>query len=175
MGLRYHLKYRGICPICNATLIKFDKGRLLCLNCFGYFNHWDKPLTGEFRTCEGCGKLMYRFPCKLKKEQEHPNWGKKCRQCTNKSMIPPQNRYGKIVNGKNDYAVALGKVAGIKGGTARALKLSKARRTEIAQRAARVRWAKYRQAKILGGEQICQPSQEHSNTVLFAAPSTIMA
>jgi hypothetical protein len=111
---------------------------------------------------------MYRFPCELKEEQDRPKWGRHCRACANKITTPPQIRNPKI-------ASTIGKLGGAKGGPARALKLSAERRTEIAQRAARVRWAKYRQAKILGGEQICQPSQEHSNTVLFAAPSTIMA
>jgi hypothetical protein len=43
---------------------------------------------------------------------------------------------------KNPAAVALGKLGGIKGGKARAAKLSEERRKEIAQRAAQARWAK---------------------------------
>jgi hypothetical protein len=42
--------------------------------------------------------------------------------------------------GKNPAAVALGKLGGKKGGPARAAKLSKARRSEIAQKAAAARW-----------------------------------
>jgi hypothetical protein len=41
---------------------------------------------------------------------------------------------------KNPAAVALGRLGGLKGGNARAAKLSKARRSEIAKRAARARW-----------------------------------
>ena len=41
---------------------------------------------------------------------------------------------------KNPAAVALGRLGGKKGGPARAKKLSKARRSEIAQRAAAARW-----------------------------------
>ena len=41
---------------------------------------------------------------------------------------------------KNPAAVALGKLGGLKGGPARAKKLSKKRRSEIARRAARARW-----------------------------------
>ena len=41
---------------------------------------------------------------------------------------------------KNPHAVALGRLGGKKGGPARARKLTAARRQEIAQRAARVRW-----------------------------------
>jgi len=43
---------------------------------------------------------------------------------------------------KNAAAVALGKLGGIKGGNARAAKLSEDRKHEIAQRAAKARWAK---------------------------------
>ena len=45
---------------------------------------------------------------------------------------------------KNPAAVALGRLGGLKGGPARAAKLSKKRRTEIAKKAARVRWTKQR-------------------------------
>lgn len=45
-------------------------------------------------------------------------------------------------DGKNPAAVALGKLGGLKGGKARADKLSKARRKEIAQKAAESRWNK---------------------------------
>ena len=43
---------------------------------------------------------------------------------------------------KNPAAVALGRLGGLKGGKARAAKLSKRKRTEIAKRAARARWAR---------------------------------
>jgi hypothetical protein len=43
---------------------------------------------------------------------------------------------------KNPAAVALGRLGGLKGGKARAAKLSPERRKEIAQKAARARWAK---------------------------------
>jgi hypothetical protein len=42
--------------------------------------------------------------------------------------------------GKNPHAVALGRMGGLKGGKARAEKLSAARRRVIARKAARVRW-----------------------------------
>lgn len=44
--------------------------------------------------------------------------------------------------GKNPAAVALGRLGGLKGGKARAEKLSKAKRIEIAKLAARARWSK---------------------------------
>jgi len=43
---------------------------------------------------------------------------------------------------KNPAAVALGKLGGMKGGRARAAKLTPKERTEIAQRAAKARWGK---------------------------------
>jgi hypothetical protein len=43
---------------------------------------------------------------------------------------------------KNPAAVALGKLGGMKGGRARAAELSPERRKEIAQKAAKARWAK---------------------------------
>jgi hypothetical protein len=43
---------------------------------------------------------------------------------------------------RDPHAVALGKRGGAKGGPARAAKLSPERRREIAQQAARARWAK---------------------------------
>ena len=42
--------------------------------------------------------------------------------------------------GKNPAAVALGRLGGKKGGPARAKKLSKKRRSEIAKKAAKKRW-----------------------------------
>lgn len=41
---------------------------------------------------------------------------------------------------KNPAAVALGRLGGLKGGKARAEKLSKKRKSEIAKKAARARW-----------------------------------
>jgi hypothetical protein len=43
-------------------------------------------------------------------------------------------------NGKNPAAVALGRLGGLKGGKARAEKLSAKKRAAIARKAARVRW-----------------------------------
>ena len=45
-------------------------------------------------------------------------------------------------DGKNPAAVALGRLGGLKGGKARAKKLSKKRLKEIAEKAAKARWGK---------------------------------
>jgi hypothetical protein len=46
--------------------------------------------------------------------------------------------------GKNPAAVALGRLGGMRGGTARAKKLTSKRRSEIARAAAQARWEKAR-------------------------------
>ena len=48
----------------------------------------------------------------------------------------------KLAKAKNPAAVALGRLGGLKGGRARAANLSKARRSEIAAKAAAARWSK---------------------------------
>ncbi len=49
---------------------------------------------------------------------------------------------GKDESEKDPAAVALGRKGGLKGGVARAKKLSKKRRTEIAKKAAKARWSR---------------------------------
>ena len=46
-----------------------------------------------------------------------------------------------VDEGKNPAAVALGRLGGLKGGKARAEKLTAKQRSEIAKKAARARWA----------------------------------
>jgi hypothetical protein len=46
------------------------------------------------------------------------------------------------VDGKDPAAVSLGRRGGLKGGPARAAKLSEKKRSEIAKKAARARWKK---------------------------------
>lgn len=46
-----------------------------------------------------------------------------------------------VVPAKNPHAVALGKLGGLKGGKARAEKLSPAKRKAIAKKGAKARWA----------------------------------
>jgi hypothetical protein len=47
-----------------------------------------------------------------------------------------------LLEGKNPAAVLLGRMGGLKGGKARAKKLSAKKRKEIAKKAAKARWAK---------------------------------
>lgn len=56
------------------------------------------------------------------------------------SIIQQLTEIAETAPGKNPAAVALGRLGGLKGGKARAEKLSPKRRKEIAQRAAVKRW-----------------------------------
>lgn len=49
---------------------------------------------------------------------------------------------GEVASEKNPAAVALGRLGGLKGGNARAAKLTASRRSAIARKAARSRWGK---------------------------------
>ena len=68
-------------------------------------------------------------------------------------MHDPNQAAARIVNaatsanppkpeGKNPAAVALGRLGGLKGGKARAVKLSAKQRKKIARQAAKTRWSK---------------------------------
>ncbi len=57
--------------------------------------------------------------------------------------LKPQRRIVQFpTHKKNAAAVALGKLGGMKGGKARAAKLTPTERKEIAQKAAKARWAR---------------------------------
>lgn len=51
------------------------------------------------------------------------------------------------VEGKNPAAVMLGRLGGLKGGKARAAKLSAEQRSNIARKAAKIRWARAQTGK----------------------------
>ena len=53
-----------------------------------------------------------------------------------------QEKEQDIYKDKNPAAVELGRLGGLKGGKARSKKLSKARKSEIAKKAAEARWKK---------------------------------
>lgn len=56
------------------------------------------------------------------------------------ATMEEQLRQKALEEGKNPAAVSLGRLGGLKGGKARAMKLSAERRTEIARNAAAQRW-----------------------------------
>lgn len=53
-----------------------------------------------------------------------------------------ENHSDLLPTNKNPHAVALGRLGGLKGGPARAKKLSKKQKSEIARKAAKTRWEK---------------------------------
>ena len=55
---------------------------------------------------------------------------------------------GQPKQAKNPAAVSLGRLGGLKGGYARAAKLTSEKRSEIAQRAAKQRWAKEKRLSV---------------------------
>jgi hypothetical protein len=61
-------------------------------------------------------------------------------EATGADLPPPAQEPAQ--EAKNPAAVALGRLGGLKGGKARAEKLSKKRRSEIAKKAAAARWKK---------------------------------
>jgi len=57
-------------------------------------------------------------------------------------QVEPEQTEPESMEGKNPHAVALGRLGGLKGGKARANKLTPEQRKEIARKAARSRWSK---------------------------------
>lgn len=64
-------------------------------------------------------------------------------RATHEELLPePIKEHLPAIKEKNPAAVALGRLGGLKGGKARAEKLSAKKRKIIAQKAAKARWAK---------------------------------
>jgi len=63
-------------------------------------------------------------------------------EATGQDEPKPKEAEPELVEGKNPHAVALGRLGGLKGGKARASKLTPEQRKEIAQKAAQARWGK---------------------------------
>lgn len=59
-------------------------------------------------------------------------------------QVEPESKEAEpeLAEGKNPHAVALGRLGGLKGGKARASKLTPEQRREIARKAAKTRWEK---------------------------------
>ncbi len=58
------------------------------------------------------------------------------------NLVQHTEMMGAATEGKNPMAVALGRLGGLKGGHARAAKMSAKERSKSAQKAALARWAK---------------------------------
>jgi hypothetical protein len=63
-----------------------------------------------------------------------------CPWCHAPTLVVARAVVAPSVDGKNPHAAALGRLGGIKGGPARAARLSPRRRREIARKAAAARW-----------------------------------
>jgi hypothetical protein len=75
-----------------------------------------------------------------KKQPDHQQFARKVLDAASPDAeAPPKADGGKPA--KNPAAVELGRLGGLKGGKARAEKLSQKQRTAIARRAARARWS----------------------------------
>ena len=68
--------------------------------------------------------------------------GPECRRCHAPTERVSASERRIVSAAANPHAAALGRLGGLKGGPARALKLSPRRRREIARAAARARWAR---------------------------------
>jgi len=67
-------------------------------------------------------------------------------EATKEEKPETEETQDKTPDGKNPNAVALGRLGGLKGGKARASKLTPEQRKKIAQKAAKSRWEKNTQA-----------------------------
>jgi hypothetical protein len=63
-------------------------------------------------------------------------------QQATEQIEPRRQAEPELINGKNPHAVALGRLGGLKGGKARAKKLTPEQRVETARRAAKSRWGR---------------------------------
>ena len=75
-----------------------------------------------------------------RKKKDHDFAVNACRVVQEATGPKPLDPEPELVDGKNPYAVILGRRGGLKGGKARAEKLTPEQRKEIAKKAAAKRW-----------------------------------
>jgi hypothetical protein len=84
---------------------------------------------------------MERKPQKKKREHDFAVTAfRVVQEATGQSEPEAEETEPQPTEGKNPHAVALGRLGGLKGGKARATKLTAERRKEIARKAAQTRW-----------------------------------
>lgn len=105
--------------------------------------------TAFMDNCRNCGKAMWVWPWERKNGRHGGQYcGMDCsieaKQGKSKDEASSffKDEIFKSETAKNPDAVALGKLGGLKGGKARAEKLTPERRSEIASIAVKTRWAK---------------------------------
>jgi hypothetical protein len=84
---------------------------------------------------------MAKKPRKKKREHDFAVTAfRVVQEATGQSEPVSEGTEPESIKGKNPHAVALGRLGGLKGGKARASKLTPEQRKGIAQKAARARW-----------------------------------
>jgi hypothetical protein len=78
----------------------------------------------------------------MEKKKRPKNISQLAYQIVKEATREPQEHLQSLGKEKNPAAVALGRLGGLKGGKARAEKLSPKKRKEIARKAAKARWEK---------------------------------
>ena len=86
-------------------------------------------------------RSWYNYAMAKKKKQPR-DLNKLAASIVESATDPKSKEVQSHTDGKNPAAVALGRLGGLKGGKARAEKLSPKRRKEIARKAAQARWSK---------------------------------
>ena len=92
----------------------------------------------ELRVQRRC--LVCDFEDEVWEEETADEIGAPCSRCHAPTERLAALERRKLHRGVNPHAAALGRLGGLKGGAARAAKLSARRRREIARLAARARW-----------------------------------
>ena len=78
----------------------------------------------------------------MKRKKREKDTNKLAKQIVDIATGGKKDETSILDKGKNPHAVELGRLGGLKGGKARAEKLSPEQRTKIARKAAKVRWKK---------------------------------
>jgi len=86
---------------------------------------------------------MEKKPRKKKREHDFAVTAfRVVQEATGQNERGPEQTEPELIEGKNPHAVALGRLGGLKGGKARASKLTPEQRRKIAKQAAEARWGK---------------------------------
>jgi hypothetical protein len=85
---------------------------------------------------------MYTLNMQKRSSKGKNDLNRLAKSIVDQAITEEQLQVKALAEGKNPAAVLLGRLGGLKGGKARALKLSPEQRQEIAKKAASARWQK---------------------------------